>query len=96
LADGKKKTKELKEVVDAGQQKHDPNTLVAYVSGPVYRIDVSAKSFDEAYAMAMTTLKNQLEKYGEKVRIEKIELPGSLTITSENGGTAERRLESLS
>ena len=74
MVKGKKKTRQLKEAVEAIQQKRDPYTLVAYVSGPVYKIDVSAKSFDEAYAMAMTTLKNQLEKYGEKVRIEKIEL----------------------
>jgi translation initiation factor 2 alpha subunit (eIF-2alpha) len=74
MAGEKKKTKQLKEVLDAVQQKRDPYTLVAYVSGPVYEIDVSANSFDEAYAMAMTTLKNQLEKYGGKVRIEKIEL----------------------
>jgi translation initiation factor 2 alpha subunit (eIF-2alpha) len=74
MADRKKKIKRVKEVLDAVQQKRDPYTLVAYVSGPVYKIDVSAKSFDESYAMAMTTLKNQLEKYGEKVRIEKIEL----------------------
>jgi len=64
----------LKEAVEAMQQKRDPYTLVAYVSGPVYKIDVSARSFDEAYEMAMTTLKNQLEKYGEKVRIDRIEL----------------------
>ena len=74
MVDGKEKTKKLKEVLEAVQQKRDPYTLVAYVSVPVYKIDVSAKSFDEAYAMAMITLKNQLEKHGEKVRIERIEL----------------------
>jgi hypothetical protein len=44
------------------------------VSGRVYKIDASANGFEEAYVEAMTTLKNPLEKYGEKVRIEKIEL----------------------
>jgi len=74
MGDGKEKRRQLKEAVEAMQQKRDPYTLVAYVSGPVYKIDVSARSFDEAYEMAMTTLKNQLEKYGEKVRIDRIEL----------------------
>jgi translation initiation factor 2 alpha subunit (eIF-2alpha) len=72
MADRKKKG--VKDVLDAGQQKRDPYTLVAYVSGPVYKIDVSAKSFDEAYATGMRMLNKELDKYKGKVELNKIEV----------------------
>ena len=54
--------------------KRDPYTFVAYVTGPVYKFDVSARDFDEAYGMAMGMLKEQIKKYDGKVKIERIDL----------------------
>jgi translation initiation factor 2 alpha subunit (eIF-2alpha) len=69
MKEGKSKEKKTAE-----QVKRDPYTLVAYVSGPVYRFDVSAKDFDEAYKLTNEMLMRALEAYGGRVQIERIEL----------------------
>jgi translation initiation factor 2 alpha subunit (eIF-2alpha) len=55
-------------------QKEEPYTLLAYVTGPVYKIDVSAKSYDEACSKAMKFIEKELVKYNGEVKIDKIEL----------------------
>ena len=66
----RKEQNELKEKTG----KRDPYTLVAYVTGPVYKVDVSARDYEEACAMAMGVLKDRLKKYEGKVRIDRVEL----------------------
>lgn len=67
------KTKKKEELV-AEPAKRDPYTFVAYVTGPVYKFDVSARSFDEAYSLATGLLNNEIEKFKGEVKIEKIHL----------------------
>lgn len=67
------KTKKKEEPVSESV-KRDPYILVAYVSGPVYKFDVSARSFDEAYSLATGLLNAEIEKFKGEVGIEKIHL----------------------
>lgn len=63
------KTKKKEEPV-----KRDHYTFVAYVSGPVYKFDVSARSFDEASSLATGLLNNEIERFKGEVQVDKIYL----------------------
>lgn len=56
------------------EPRFEPYGFVAYVSGPVFKYEVPATNFDNAYATGMRMLNNQLKEYGPRVRVEKIEL----------------------
>jgi hypothetical protein len=52
----------------------EPYTFVVYVSGPVFKYDVSGRDFEEIYHAGMSLLKRDLVKYEGKVNIERIEI----------------------
>jgi hypothetical protein len=52
----------------------EPYTFVVYVSGPVFKYDVSGRDFEEIYRAGMQLLNRDLAKYQGKVNIERIEI----------------------